>query len=364
MSVTGTRPTADTQFLNFFRALAALWVVIGHCFQWGGTSLFPLPTPGMAVDLFMVISGFLMLFTVDRARKGGGWVRDFYLRRFFRIAPAYYVALIAVFILQGPYRDGMAFFQAANPDKWGARYLISNFPPIDPANLAMHVSFLFGLLPQYADSTMLPDWSLGLEMQFYAVFPALYFAARYRRFLPISLGLCVACIGGRMIYFRAAEAGWVEPFREPSLLLFCLPMFVTGMLIHEARDKSWSWAAVGIAVLALLELRAHGLSGMPVIGLVTLLAACWLYRIDLLKRWCESRVVSFASNCSYSVYLIHGFVLFLIGPLVSFSPLLMTLVVVTLSYLLSWLSFLYVETPGIALGKVFATRKFSAPPMV
>jgi len=366
MSDSSARP--DTQFLNLFRAIAAFWVVLGHCIAWGGVQAFP--APGMAVDLFMVISGFLMVYTVDRARRGDGWVRDFYVRRFFRIAPAYYIALAAVFVLQHQYRAGMEYFQGLNPGGWSADYLASAFPPIDFVNLIMHVTFLFGLVPQYADSTMLPDWSLGLEMQFYAVFPALYFCARHRRFLVVAICLIIICVAGRMGYYRLADAGAIERFREPSLLLFSLPMFLVGMVIHEAREKGVAWAVTAVGLLLALELRAHGASGLTVSVLVALLAGCWLYRLELLQRWCRSKLISFASDCSYSVYLTHGFALFLAGPLI-FRPELgkamalacLTATVIVLSYGASWLSFLYVEKPGIALGKRFAKKSFNAPPM-
>jgi peptidoglycan/LPS O-acetylase OafA/YrhL len=340
----------DTQFLNLFRALAALWVVVGHCAIWSGVKAFP--APGMAVDLFMVISGFLMMFTVDGTRRGEGWAWEFYLRRFFRIAPAYYVALVMVFFLQRHYHAGMlALGRDINPD-------LLDFPPIDGANLAMHLSFLFGLVPQYADSTMLPDWSLSLEMQFYAVFPAIYVVARTCKFLPIAIGLTVFSVAARIVYYRLAEAGLVGVFREPSLLLFCLPMFLFGILIHEARNKGTIWGGLAIAGLTALEVRAHGLAGFSVVTLVALLALCWLRGIRL-RSW----IVDFASSCSYSVYLIHGFVLFLVGPMVP-GVVGRTFMVIALSYGLSWLSFRYIELPGIALGKRFAKRRFAAPPMV
>lgn len=75
----------DTSFLNAFRGAAALWVVVAHCMIWGGVPFNPIPDPKLAVDLFMLLSGFLMLYTVDRSRKDWG---RFGLRRFFRLAPA------------------------------------------------------------------------------------------------------------------------------------------------------------------------------------------------------------------------------------------------------------------------------------
>ncbi|CAH2786711.1 MAG: Acyltransferase 3 [uncultured Caballeronia sp.] len=41
------------------------------------------------------------------------------------------------------------------------------------SNVVTHLTYTFGMFPRYAFNTPLPDWSIGLEMQFYAVFPLL-----------------------------------------------------------------------------------------------------------------------------------------------------------------------------------------------
>ncbi len=79
------------RFMNAFRTFAAMWVVLAHCILWGE---FPLwfPNPQLAVDLFMMLSGFLMVATVEarehrhRLSAAATWIA-FYLRRFFRLAP-------------------------------------------------------------------------------------------------------------------------------------------------------------------------------------------------------------------------------------------------------------------------------------
>ena len=47
-------------FINVFRAGAAYWVLCAHCMIWGGWFWLPLPPAKSAVDLFMMISGYLM----------------------------------------------------------------------------------------------------------------------------------------------------------------------------------------------------------------------------------------------------------------------------------------------------------------
>jgi hypothetical protein len=101
-----------TAHLNFFRGVAALWVLSYHCVIWSGAAASnPLPDAKLAVDVFMVLSGFLMAHTVtlhetaEPMERAANWVR-FYARRFFRLAPVYYLALAGVFLIEPAFRDG------------------------------------------------------------------------------------------------------------------------------------------------------------------------------------------------------------------------------------------------------------------
>src|SRR5262249_42796869 len=137
-----------------------------------GWSLPVVDKPDLGVDLFMMLSGFLMVFHYYlRAEKEpwsepGSWMK-FWVRRTFRIAPLYY-AVLALALILGPAifawrTEGAALLHLAPTENTGA----------SPANIFAHLTFVFGLLPAYAMRTPLPDWSLGLEMQFYAAFPVL-----------------------------------------------------------------------------------------------------------------------------------------------------------------------------------------------
>jgi peptidoglycan/LPS O-acetylase OafA/YrhL len=174
----------DYAFISFFRALAAFWVLAVHCMMWGGWWGIPLPPPRMAVDLFMMISGYLMAANavardeVEPLSRAGSWL-NFWLRRFFRIAPAYYLSLALAIVLSDAFLGGYRELQNLTPGRWDEQFV---YDPLrieyTPLNVLLHLSFLFGLHPTYSFSTFLPDWSLSLEMQFYFVFPALFLVMR------------------------------------------------------------------------------------------------------------------------------------------------------------------------------------------
>ena len=138
------------------------WVLASHCMQWGGWSRYALlPSAKLAVDLFMMISGFLMAANASVRRdreplnQRRSWVR-FWVRRFFRIAPAYYVALALTLIFGEYLTAGSRAVQSLRPEDWAAIHYDPTARDSSIASVLMHVSFLFGLHPGYAVPSACP----------------------------------------------------------------------------------------------------------------------------------------------------------------------------------------------------------------
>ena len=363
-------------FINLFRAGAAYWVLLEHCLVWGGWHGIPLPPAKIAVDLFMIISGFLM--AANASARGAleplaeprNWGR-FMLRRFFRIAPAYYLSLAVAAVAGSLFLGGYAALQKLNPAAWPAGSVY------DPArieytagNLLLHVSFLFGLHPRASFSTFLPDWSLSLEMQFYAVFPLLYLAMR--RFgtanAALLLGLPVLVLG-RFIADRVF-------YYEPSLLCFKLNHFLAGMVLFflladDVRPRRRAALAAVALLLVSVEVR-YGVFLVVLPGLLlSMFGLGWLETTGRTPAWLarglNSRLIRFASDTSYGVYLFHGFFISASGWLISGNArllalppsqrfLLMLLFVTALTYPLAYGVHRRVEGPGIRLGRRILDR--------
>src|SRR4051794_2164034 len=83
--------------LEAVRGILAVWVVVGHVLRSTGFTpsdlgiLGVLASPGYAVDIFIILSGFVIFFLLDS--KPVGWALFIY-QRFMRIAPMYFVALL------------------------------------------------------------------------------------------------------------------------------------------------------------------------------------------------------------------------------------------------------------------------------
>ena len=355
-------------FINLFRALAAFWVLAAHCMIWGGWYGLPLPSAKYAVDLFMLVSGFLMA-----ANAASRWEREpltdarsrlrFWTRRFFRIAPAYYLALLVVIVGADFFLSGKAELQALNRAQWPIG------GPYDPQairftvdNLLMHASFLFGLHPAYASATSLPDWSIGLEMQFYAAFPLLYLLLHKRG--PVALvvaGFAVFALGRLVNVFVA--------YPEPSLLAFKLQYFIGGMLLYRTLAGGSLGSRVWMMAGALLLVSLEGIVAPAL--LLTMFALGALELADetpaRLQAFIRSRVVTFASDVSYSVYLFQGLAVGTFGVLCLHSPWLRSLsllertgvlfaFVLVVAYAVAYAVYRCVELPGIALGKRLLAR--------
>ncbi|MEO7028830.1 MAG: acyltransferase [Acidobacteriaceae bacterium] len=151
--------------LDGLRGIAILLVVIHHFWPRAGywVAYEKLPHLGwIGVDLFFVISGFLIGgILLDSAHKPH-YYKNFYARRSLRIFPLYYLFLVGVFVLiphfqHGPYMQTEFIRQSGNP-AWYFAYL---------GNLRESIT---GHEPAYF---LAPLWSLSIEEQFYLLFPLL-----------------------------------------------------------------------------------------------------------------------------------------------------------------------------------------------
>jgi len=346
---------------------------------WGGWYGLPVPNPKIAVDLFMIISGYLMALNANirEAHEPLGqpfsWVL-FWIRRYLRLAPAYYLALILVVCFSAYYLDGYTIWRELNHEQWQRDTVYDpRFIHFTYENLLLHISFLFGLLPQYSFSTFLPDWSLSLEMQFYAAFPFIYLGMRKYGCLKVSLTLTLFSI---IFVYVLNKIAWLKGmvfYPEPSLLFIKLPYFLIGIILYEIgfnRLLSVRLKKVSVSVvifLCLYQVRYYGKDVLVLCSIVIAILAIQnqnikFWPVTMLRRVLSGKIAHIGSDASYAVYLFHGFFISLSGLIIDeypffqeLSPLhrviLLWVFVSICSYLVSYLVFNYVEKPGINFGK-------------
>lgn len=236
------------------RAVAVLLVVLFHA---------ELPVPGgfVGVDVFFVISGFVITAMLMREWAQHGRIRfaHFYFRRFLRLTPALalvvaVVALASVF-LQNPFGAQ----QTTARTGIGAMLLSANY-------VIGHAAGDY-----FADNAttnpLLHTWSLSVEEQFYLVFPAILAIAwllvrQGRRRAPAVIVTCVAAASFALAvawsFGSTSAEGLTAYFGGPESFAF-----------YSSLTRAWEFAAGALLALAL------GLSRIPVptVGVARLLGA-------------------------------------------------------------------------------------------
>lgn len=368
------------RYLDGFRGISAFWVLAAHCAIWGVPEI-SLPLPKIAVDIFMIMSGFLMAYTTMRREDAepfetpANWLR-FYVRRFWRLAPAYYLVLFAAVMLSVPFIQGYTELRSVNQSFWHGSAHDPSSIKFDIANIISHITFVFGLIPQYSSSTGLPDWSLGLEMQFYALFPIVYLAIRRFGHTKVCIPLALISVVFIVLFKKmTGPDGSHGLFPDPSFIFLRLHLFLVGILLCDAfysenieYKERWRRCALAIAFVS-VQVVFYRLQVLLLLACVFLIIAIEVQAPGSKKiiGILGNKFTKFLADMSYSVYLVHGFFLSMGGAYLYRQPWFKSLgygtryfiilsVVTVGSYVLAYFIEKFVERPGIKIGKRLSER--------
>ncbi len=329
-----------------------------------GLSVPILDMADLGVDLFIFLSGFLMVFQYEARKDKEDWNfpvtwLTFWVRRFFRLSPLYFVLLASALVAgKAIYADRVvidSFFN--NPLQLPERYTDASI-----TNIVLHATYAFGMLPSYSFRTPLPDWSLGLEMQFYAVFPFIVLVTRRIGWIYASIFICILAI-----LINSVLASFNIVFPMPSFLPLKMHIFASGMLIVAATGKSK--APYFILSMFLTSFPMGGSTGILhivfreiiLIIFFALVHGREFKPVEWLSKILESRPLQWLGELSYGVYLIHLLLLHRvvawtitqwghdISTLSRFS--MVFIVVAPIAYGLSCVTYFIVERPGQDLGR-------------
>jgi peptidoglycan/LPS O-acetylase OafA/YrhL len=365
--------------LDGVRGLLAIWVYLGHVANAVGLHQYVLAAHALAVDFFMILSGFLMVHTWKASLNEPTFKRQttlrFYIARFFRIAPLYYVLLLACYVIL----PTLSFMQAATlktiPPPWAAT--ITNYAPSLGWNfdsvqwLLLHLSFGFGLVPGMEASTPLPDWSLSLEMQFYLVLPLLIVLFARVPIILLTTAAATLAIGAPAWFGNYLEVGSVAHFGQPSVLAYRLNAFIAGMLIgyvlkRRSQQSTVFFSRHNIYLIVCAAICVAPLSKPVILGFFCL-AALAIWRIPIVTAILSVKSLRQLGDISYSVYLSH---LLVVIPMIYWLIqnagfmaqstvwrfVLAVAVTAPMIFITSYLLNKTIEQPGIKLGKWLTKR--------
>lgn len=309
--------------LDGIRGIAILLVMILHyetrSWPWRSGAMRPVFTVissgWLGVDLFFVLSGFLITGILLDARGSDGYFRNFYARRTLRIFPLYYLALLVVFVLL-PAAGGAAIGAgsvARGTQLWFWGYL-------DNVLIALRG---WGVSPR-----MTPHfWTLAVEEQFYLIWPAVVLLCNRRtlmRVCVLAMASALALrIGFRFFGDNELAAYVLMPARFDTL---AAGAFVAALLRGPRGVEPFRrWARPLLAVtacgtLAIFAWRHFatdedrviatiGLSASAVCFGALLLAAVTAGRSTLRQRILTLPALRFLGRYSYGMYVYHYLVL-------------------------------------------------------
>lgn len=300
--------------------MAAILVLVYHVIEIGQWKAFPSDGPvvifrlgWVGVDLFFVISGFVIALSALNSRHDATGQHDFLIRRLARIAPLYWLTMLVSLFLVEP--------------------TVLNYPWLSAAwHVLSHLGFVHNLFAGTHGSINGPNWSVGLEMQFYLLIALIVpWLARWR---PVPLLVGTVAIGATyrwvstLVLTPGVESpmvqhvyvsqlpGTIDQFAFGIVLALVIhkPTPVTEWLLRPSYVRSLIWLAAGAAVLylcaqVLFRVEYWSSRAMMVgwrlplsIGFALLVAAA-ICLPNPRQAW--TWPMRYLGNISYGIYLWH-----------------------------------------------------------
>lgn len=375
--------------LDGLRGIAIGMVVLYHAFflnldpRFGlamGRLLFPISIGWSGVDLFFVLSGFLIGGILLDAKDSSNYFRTFYARRFLRIVPVYYATLLCLFAL-----STWAKLHAGASPAW----IVEGNAPWSLFILFLH-NFWMASSNAMGSGHLAVFWSLAVEEQFYLTLPWLvrYFDRRRIMMLAIEVILLAPALRVALYSFWPNHPlSWfvLMPCRADTLFFGVLG----AAAVRDPDCRAWISSrknlfrglivllALGVPFVTQTNMRANGL---PMVSIMfSWLAAFYL----LVLLYAYSFPESLASRClrwgwlrwlgmiAYGMYLFHEIVLtFARNLLLAASPassvarqLAASSGAVAVTYLLASISWIYFEKPLVQRGHRLRYQGPKLPPI-
>ena len=349
-------------YIDALRGFAILAVVFYHSKQWvipTSALLSGIAEQGARGVQFFYIASALTLFLSLGTRKKVEEkpILSFFIRRFFRIAPLFYVAMGVYLIYDGL---GPRFF-APNGIQWW-------FIPLTAV-------FMNGWLPETINSVVPGGWSIAVEMIFYLTVPFLFSRLKDIRstlwFLFISLIAAkistVLIVNFYSPYF-AEDQQYLVSYFSNFWFFAQIPIFTLGILLYHilsyfpAPNKDIATPLILLSAFLFtafikVEVFANLLSQQFLFG-----AAFFLFALSLHfhpHKLLVNKLTTWIGKLSFSIYLVHFLVLKVVGGFVADRYTLQGnsgffvafLLVTSVSVAVSFITYKMIELPGIELGK-------------
>ena len=321
--------------LDALRGFAALFVMFFH-FTEGKTNLHFFNLGVTAVDLFFIISGFVIFMSINKVSSG----KEFIINRISRLYPTYWTCVTITYLV-------MLFLVKAN-----FHFTHVNIPGFKEylANMTM---FQYYLKVPNLDS---PYWTMIIEMLFYLFILLLFQLKLLKRITEIGCAINIIIILNYLLVVNKSVTNFTIYF--PLLNHFAL--FFAGItfykITHHLQSKLYGYCVILFCIATQIIIFKSTGSDPAHIILVQYLFALIIYTIlftlfiNEKLKFIVSRPTIFLGNISFALYLIHSFIFRgLIGYLV------------TRFHLNFWVTTIFIATPLVILMAFFITNYIEKP---
>src|SRR5258708_419294 len=358
------------RYVDALRGIAIIGVLVVHCGQFGAND-FPaflqniIVSGAIGVQLFFVASAFTIFLTYgNRFDKETNPTTNFFIRRFFRIAPMYYLGIIYFLWQEG----------------FGARYWLGDASTISTWNVLSNILFVHSINPYWITSVVPGGWSIAVEVCFYCLVPFLFLRIRNLNqafvmfLLTIFLRMALQSLLQRFPMIPS-EHLWREYlfFYPPDQF----PVFVCGIILYfliTTPPAEWRIDPFVIFALSLLFLAqyltqtsfifpAHIRFAMAFVALGYALSRKEFFIL-------VNPLTVYIGKISYSMYLVHFAIMYWLTKFnyVDFAPsniayfpivnyLLRFCCFLSLTVLVSTCTYFLIEVPFQNIGKSIVRKK-------
>lgn len=281
----------------------------------------------LGVQFFFIASAYTLCLSADHRKNEQHAVRNFYIRRYFRIAPVYYLGIIIYFLIH---------------------YITNNDSAYDFNNISANVLFIHGFIPSANNSIVPGGWSIAAEMIFYLIFPLLhYFLFKGHLLLKVLL-ISLICFIGVYLFDIQVDNNRFWYYN----IVVQLPVFLVGIAYYKYQNhitlKSGYLLFTVFTVITAIFWYYKCFAFVPVISGISF---CGMLKI-LEKTRLNHIVFQKIGKVSYSIYIVHFIFAYHLLPekkeFIWLIPYL--LLTFLLSYFISVLMERYIEKPFIRLG--------------
>ncbi len=324
--------------LDGLRAIA-IFMVIGCHYPAFATSFGGIPELGwLGVDIFFVLSGFLITGILLRIKPESRPLTRFYIARFWRIFPPYYLVVIALtlltFAVSGRLESGNAFLHGLflisfeHTAETVSRFLTGR--PLTLLKGAL-VEQPHGIVPYGFGAGLIPMWSLSVEEWFYILWAPVVIFCRRSTAISCSVIAIAGAILFRWLGFNVASFAWQQNFfaRMDTLAIGSL-LAIFWPVVVRRRNAPLFLTLAPVTGLLLICLNAPSIirydprfsPGFVIFGYSLIaLAAAGFIALIVTGRWrfarevFGSKALVYIGQRSYMMYLVHVAVYFLVSRL-------------------------------------------------